>query len=372
VWVDRGELAAWLRLISTPQLGRVSARRLLAEFGSPEAVLGASVSQRAEHVGIGPATALASEPEGLASLVDISWNWLQSTQEGARSVITLGDPDYPAMLLETADPPLILHAAGRTNLLQADALAIVGSRNPTPQGTLNATAFAQNLGDAGWVIVSGLALGIDAAAHEGALKTRGATIAVVGTGLDRVYPKRHHELAHRIAVEGLLLSEYPIGSPPLSAHFPQRNRIIAGLTRGTLVIEAAVESGSLITARLAAEAGRDVFAVPGSIHSPQSRGCHSLIKHGAKLVESAQDVLEELPFRVSPSVQRGKPQTDVPSTAACDALLNVMGFDPIGLDELQARTGISTRELNIRLLELALDGRVSHMPGQRFQQTRMT
>jgi DNA processing protein len=371
VVVERGELSAWLRLISTPQFGRVSARRLLAEFGSPEAVLNASVSQRAEFVGLGPATALAREPEGLAALVDATWSWLQSTERGPRSVITLGDPDYPAMLLEAADPPLLLHAAGRTELLAADALAIVGSRNPTPQGLLNATAFAENLGDAGWVIVSGLALGIDAAAHEGALKTQGSTIAVVGTGLDRVYPRRHHELAHRIATDGLLLSEYPIGSPPVSAHFPQRNRIIAGLTRGTLVVEAAVESGSLITARLASEGGRDVFAVPGSIHSPQSRGCHALIKQGAKLVESAQDILDELPTCAAPPAARTEARIDPPSNAAGEALLNVMGFDPIGLDELQARTGESTRVLNIRLLELELDGRVARLPGQRFQQTRI-
>ena len=368
--VDRGELAAWLRLISTPRLGRVSARRLLAEFGSPEAVIGASVSRRAELVGMGPATALANEPEGLAALVDATWEWLQSTSDGLRAVIALGDPEYPAMLLETSDPPLMLHAAGLTDLLSADALAVVGSRNPTPQGSLNATAFAQNLGDAGWTIVSGLALGIDAAAHEGALKTQASTIAVVGTGLDRVYPRRHHELAHRIATDGLLLSEYPIGSPPLSAHFPQRNRIIAGMTRGTLVVEAAVESGSLITARLATEAGRDVFAVPGSIHSPQSRGCHALIKQGAKLVESAQDVLEELPSRAATPSLRGTSRIDAPSAPASDALLDVMGVDPIDLDELQARTGISTRELNVRLLELELDGRVVRMPGQRFQQIR--
>ena len=184
---------------------------------------------------------------------------------------------------------------GRIELLQAPAVAVVGSRNPTPQGLDNARAFAAHLSQAGWVVVSGLALGVDAAAHEAALAGGAGTIAVVGTGLDVVYPGRHRALTARIAAEGLVVSEFAIGTPALAENFPIRNRIIAGLARGTLVVEAAVQSGSLITARLAAEAGREVFAIPGSIHSPTARGCHALIKQGAKLVESAADILEELP-----------------------------------------------------------------------------
>ncbi len=224
----------------------------------------------------------------------------------SRQIVTLGDAALPAGAAQTADPPLLLYAQGRCELLHARAVAIVGSRNPTPQGIDNARAFAGHLSQAGLTIVSGLALGIDGAAHEGALDGPGSTIAVVGTGLDRVYPTRHRELAHRIASEGLMVSEFPLGTPPLPPNFPLRNRIIAGLTRGTLVVEAALQSGSLITARLALEAGREVFAIPGSIHSPQSRGCHALIKQGAKLVDGAEDVLEELHVGAS-AAGRGTP-----------------------------------------------------------------
>ena len=213
-------------------------------------------------------------------------------------------------------------------------------------------------------MVSGLALGIDAAAHEGGLEGPGSTIAVVGTGLDLVYPKRHLRLARRIAEQGLLVSEYGLGTPPLPAHFPTRNRIIAGLARGTLVVEAALQSGSLITARLAAEAGREVFAIPGSIHAPQSRGCHALLKQGAKLVEQAQDVLEELRL---PSAPRGPEVESEPSAERPDALLDALGYDPVSLDALVARTGIGPAELNAKLLELELGGHVARLPGQLFQ-----
>jgi DNA processing protein len=247
------------------------------------------------------------------------------------------------------------------------AVAIVGSRNPTPQGLLNARAFARALAEAGVTVVSGLALGIDGAAHQGALDGAAAdalaTIAVVGTGLDRVYPKRHLELAHRIAERGMILSEYPLGTPPLPGNFPRRNRLIAALGQGTLVVEAALESGSLITARLAAEQGREVFAIPGSIHSPQSRGCHALLRQGAKLVESAQDVLEDLRFVL--------PSAPAPALAeeaeGEDPLLHALGFDPVGLDALIARTGIPAPLLQAQLLELELAGRVARLPGGLFQ-----
>ncbi|RYY72743.1 MAG: DNA-protecting protein DprA, partial [Comamonadaceae bacterium] len=272
--------------------------------------------------------------------------------------------------LQTEDPPLMLYAQGRIPADWPDAIAVVGSRNPTAQGLQNAREFSRSFAQAGWTVVSGLALGVDGAAHEGALEGapegRLATIAVVGTGLDRVYPSRHRDLAHRIAERGLILSEYPLGTGPLAENFPQRNRILSALARGTLVVEAALQSGSLITARLAAEQGRDVFAIPGSIHSAQARGCHALIKQGAKLVETAQDVLEEL----APGVHAPAPAAvDAPVPPASSALLDALGWDPTGLDALVARTGIAASTLQAQLLEFELAGRVARLPGGLFQRT---
>lgn len=363
--MDRDELAAWLRLIETPQVGRESARKLLAAFGSPQAVLAASTSARKELVSAATATALAEVPDTVLALIETTVDWLAGTTEDVpRQVLTLGDSSYPSLLVETADPPLLLYLQGDANLLSAPSVAVVGSRNPTPQGRENAHAFSAHLSQAGLTIVSGLALGIDGAAHEGGLSGPGRTIAVIGTGLDRVYPRRHLELAHRISARGLMLSEYSLGTPPLPPNFPMRNRIIAGLTSGTLVVEAALQSGSLITARLASEAGRDVFAIPGSIHSPQSRGCHALIKQGAKLVETGQDVLEELPsFRPPSPDQVASP----PEASSSDPLLQALGFDPVTLDALVARTGWPAALLNTRLLELEMEGQVARLPGQLFQ-----
>lgn len=361
---DADDVAAWLRLLETPRVGRESARRLLAAFGSPQAVLSASVSQRKEVVGAGPANALTRAADGHEELLAITLDWLAPSDGPQRHLIALGDPDYPTALFETADPPLLLYAIGRVELLRGDSLAIVGSRNPTPQGRENAQAFATELARAGLTIVSGLALGIDGAAHRGALDAAGGTIAVVGTGLDRVYPKRHLDLARRIASEGLIVSEYSLGTPPLPPNFPLRNRIIAGMSRGTLVVEATLQSGSLITARLAVEAGRDVFAIPGSIHAPQSRGCHTLIKQGAKLVETAHDILEELRW---PGLAVAATPTATGKPAVAHPILEAMGHDPISLDELVRRTGWSAAELNVRLLELELDGVVARLPGQCFQ-----
>ena len=373
--IDADELRSWLQLLETPQVGRESARRLLAAFGSPQAALAATTDARRAVVGATQAAALAELPETLAPLVAQTQAWLTESraesQAEPRDVITLGDPRYPSALLDAPDPPLMLYVQGRIELLAAPSLAIVGSRSPTPQGADNARAFANHLSHSGLTIVSGLALGVDAAAHAGGLEGGASTIAVVGTGLDRVYPKRHLQLAHRIAKAGLIVSEYAIGTPPLAAHFPQRNRIIAGLARGTLVVEAALQSGSLITARLANEAGRDVFAIPGSIHSPQSRGCHALIKQGAKLVEAAQDILEELRMpahaaAASPS-DASAPDSEWPHAA----LLDAMGFDPVTLDALAARTSWSASTLNVALLELELDGHVARLPGQLFQRTEV-
>ena len=378
--IDRDELAAWLRLVATPGIGRDAARRLLAEFGSPEAVLGASATARRPHVGAAAAAALATEPPEFAALLAATRAWRDARpaagEDGGRDVLPLGDPRYPKALLETADPPTLLYVDGRIGLLGREAIAIVGSRNPTAQGVENARAFASHLSRAGLVVVSGLALGIDGAAHEGALEGQaaggsraGGTIAVVGTGLDIVYPARHRALAHRIADAGLLVSEFPIGTASRAENFPIRNRIIAGLARGTLVVEAAVRSGSLITARLALEAGREVFAIPGSIHSPQARGCNALLKQGAKLVDSAGDILEEFGVGRGGPTASGSRAAGQPPTAPgrADPVLAALGFDPIGLDALVARTGIAAAELSARLLELELAGRVARLPGQVFQ-----
>jgi DNA processing protein len=353
------DLEAWLRLLRTPGIGRTSARRLLASCGSPQAVFSARPAALRELVGAEAASALNEPPTRHDEQLAATRAWLDS--DASRHVIVLGDTAYPAALLETADPPLLLYAQGRIELLQAASIAVVGSRNPTAQGSDNARAFAKHLSQAGLTVVSGLALGIDGAAHEGALAGPSGTIAVTGTGADRIYPARHRALAHRIASEGLLLTEFELGTPPLAENFPQRNRIIAGLSRGTLVVEAALPSGSLSTARAALEAGREVFAIPGSIHSPQSRGCHALIKQGAKLVESADDVTSELQWR-----SNATPASDTPPDAE-SPLLRALGHEPVTLDALGARTGMSTADLNAQLLELELDGRVARLPGGLFQ-----
>ncbi len=393
--MERDELTAWLRLILTPGVGNATARRLLAAFGLPQHIFTQPRAALENCASAAQCKALHSMPPTLQEQLDTTWHWLHGTSPGGpvRAIAPLGHPLYPSALLDTADPPLLLYLLGPERFLNPNApalsaahcIAIVGSRNPTAQGQTNAKAFAQALRASGLTIVSGLALGVDAAAHEGALadatgdSATPATIAVVGTGLDRVYPSRHRELAHRIAAHGLLMSEYPLGTPPLAANFPKRNRIISGLSQGTLVVEAAPASGSLITARMAAEQGREVFAIPGSIHAPQSRGCHALIRQGAKLVESAQDVLEELHLPAAPGSRTdAKPGTDVgtdnsvtiESTAACESpLLTALGFDPVGLDTLVARTGLDTATLLVQLLELELDGVVARLPGGLFQRT---
>lgn len=368
--MERRELAAWLRLQLTPGLGPAAQRRLLAALGTPEQVLAASPAAYRELLSPAVAAALAQEPEGLPELLSRSWAWLQAGPP--RRLLSLADADYPPLLLQTADPPPLLYLEGRAELLARPALAIVGSRKPTAQGRDNARSLARELGEAGLCIVSGLALGIDGAAHEGALTSAGSTIAVLGTGLDELYPPAHRSLGQRIAREGLLLSEFPLGTPPLPPNFPRRNRIIAGLSRGCLVVEAALRSGSLITARLAVEAGREVFAVPGSIHALQSHGCHALLREGAKLVENAQDVLDELSTPAPAPVRRSTPTpekeaTTTPPGDERQALLEALGHDPVGLDALQARGGWPTGQLTALLLELELAGEVARLPGQLFQ-----
>ena len=373
------ELAAWLRLACTPGIGRGVARKLLAALGSAERVLAADEATLLSLTGRDVVGLLKRRDARDDALVGATRRWLDASADNApRDIVTLGDPRYPALLLETADPPLLLFTLGRVELLSAPSVAIVGSRDATFQGMDNARSFARFLSDARLAVVSGLAAGIDGAAHEGALAGPGSTVAFVGAGLDRVYPKEHADLMRRIAREGLVASEYPLGSPPLPDNFPRRNRLIAGLARGTLVVEAALESGSLITARLAVESGRDVFAIPGSIHSPQSRGCHRLIQDGAKLVESGDDVLRELRFGPLGETRRATLSPKQPSlfaTAAPErpddgpdaALCAALGHDPVTFDALAARTGLPSDQLAARLLDLELAGVVERLPGGLLQ-----
>ena len=366
--MERAELAAWLRLLETPGLGLEAARRLLARADSPEQVFEQAATTWREWLTPRQFDAIHKTPEHLPELISRTWDWLQA--DPAHQIMVLGDADYPDALLQTADPPLLLYLNGRRELLGTPALAMVGSRSPTPQGRDNAEAFARGLSQAGLTIVSGLALGVDGAAHQGALHSEAGTIAVVGTGLDQIYPKRHQALGQQIMAHGLMLSEYSLGMPPLAPNFPRRNRIIAGLAQGCLVVEAALKSGSLITARLASEAGREVFAIPGSIHSPQSRGCHALIRQGAKLVESTADVLEELPtlgIARPPAAGANPGEPEAEFSRELTQVLEAMGYEPVSLDELMNRSGWPAAELSGWLLELEMAGAVARLAGQMFQ-----
>jgi DNA processing protein len=352
--VDPG-IEDWLRFTLVPGIGGATQRKLLQHFGSPRSALDAPAAAVSTLLG---ATASAAWRAGAdAGEVGGVLNWLD---EPGNHLLTLADAEYPPTLLETADPPTVLYLKGSVDRVSMPGLAIVGSRNATPQGLSTAREFARALGSAGLTIVSGLALGIDTAAHEGGLASPGSTVAVVGTGLDIVYPARNRDLAHRIAAEGALVSEFPIGTKAIPSNFPRRNRLISGLSRGVLVVEAAIRSGSLSTARFAGEQGREVLAIPGSIHSPLSRGCHALIKQGAKLVESAADILEELRIS-SPAVQPVDPGRED------DPLLAALGHDPCDFDTLSQRTGLPVGSLQARLSELELEGRIASLPGGRFQ-----
>lgn len=348
-------LAGWLQLTLTPGIGPATMRALLSEYGLPEAVLSLPRSQLATHLTAETVAALDSPP--VRNAVDQALEWCEHR---GGLVVTLADRLYPKALLEIADPPPLLYARGRLDLLECPALAIVGSRNATAQGERNAESFARALSEAGFTIVSGLALGIDAASHRGGLSAKGSTIAVLGTGIDLVYPRRNEALAATIATQGLLVSEFPLGTPPAARNFPRRNRIISGLAQGCLVVEAALASGSLTTARAAADQGREVFAVPGSIHSPLSRGCHSLIKSGAKLVESADDIFTELGTGNRSAGYASVTSANAPSA---NGILGQMGHDPIDVDSLCARSGLPAEQVVSQLLQLELDGAVVSMPG---------
>jgi DNA processing protein len=377
------ELAAWLQLSTAPGLNPAALRRLLAAFGLPEAVLSQTFAALAEVAGEATArAALAPPPADFPVQLDAVRCWRESP---GNVLVTLDDPAYPPLLLTMPDPPPLLYVKGRVELLHARSIAVVGSRSATPQGIEDATRFARAFADAGLTVVSGLASGVDGAAHRGALQGRGSTVAVIGTGADLVYPSSHHALAHQIAGHGALVSEWPLGTPARSANFPQRNRLIAGLVGGVLVVEAAMRSGSLITARFANEMGRDVFAIPGSIHAPLARGCHRMIKQGAKLVETPEDVLEELGFAATPQPPAPtqaprlravaktpqaeadtSPENGAPVPAEARRLLDALGHAPATLEILAERTDMDDTLLQSTLLRLELAGELCALPGGRY------
>ncbi len=401
---ERESLAAWIRLSLTEGVGPQTARELLSRFGLPEHIFAAGFPALQKCVPEKLAYALSGAmPEAMQAQVERTLAWAAVENH---HVLTLADETYPRSLLTIPDPPPLLYARGRIELLSRPGVAIVGSRHATVQGMQNAERFAQVLAGAGLAVVSGLALGIDAAAHLGALgATSGAsTIAVTGTGLDLVYPARHHALAHQIAGHGCLISEYPLGTPAIAANFPRRNRLISGLSLGVLVVEAAAQSGSLITARSANEQGREVFAIPGSIHSPLSKGCHLLIRQGAKLVESAQDILEELRWPAAvpaPGMPASTPASslmrttqaasskhggelanersaessaETPAgtptgslTAPLASLLELAGHDPVSVDQLVERSGLSAADIQAAMLTLELQQQVEWLPGGQYR-----
>jgi DNA processing protein len=351
---------AWLTLLRTPGAGPRSLLPLIDRQPDPRALL----DSPPPHIPTQLRQALAAA-DGEQARRDLEW-----LMESGNALLPVTHPDYPELLRELSDPPLALFLRGNPELLNLPQLAVVGSRNASRAGLDNARRFAHFLAASGLAITSGLALGIDAAAHEGALEG-GGTVAVTGTGLDRVYPARHRELAHRIAERGLLVTEYPPDTPPLPANFPRRNRIIAGLALGTLVVEAALNSGSLITARLAAETGREVFAIPGSIHNPQARGCHALIRQGAKLVETGEHIVEELVSQLgllASPLEINHPETEeIPELEPEYAeLLTLMGYEPVSTDQLVERTRFSAAEISSMLLLLEMQGHVSSESGGLF------
>ena len=398
----RESLKAWLRLSLTPGVGNITARALLQGFGLPENIFQRSASELQALVSPAVSHQLCLEPVGLEETLNVTWEWLQKPAPRHASstlhkrLLTLADTDYPSGLMLTPDPPCLLYVMGQTqhlHLLSPTAfkaplsVAVVGSRNPTPQGRVNAHEFASSLAQAGLTVVSGLALGVDTEAHRGALQGGSSanplrTLAVVGTGLDRVYPQQNHALALSIAAQGLLISEYPLNTPPIASNFPKRNRLIAGLSQGCLVVEAATRSGSLITAKQALDMGKEVFAIPGSIHTTVAKGCHDLIKQGAKLVDCAQDILEELkdlPALTEKSFSKETAEATLFNDAESDfsgmdehalKVIDHLGHDPVGLDELQMRSGLPTAQLQAELFQLELNGALGRLPGGLYQKLK--
>jgi DNA processing protein len=355
------EKLQWLSLSQIEGLGCQTFCQLLKTFGSPSEIYRKKFKEL---------RAVVSEKIALEIGQGVDQTGLQDTltwlAQANNHLVTLADTDYPKALLEIADPPPLLYAKGNLALLNKLSIAIVGSRNASVQGEKNAEAFAQGLAEHGLCIVSGLALGIDGAAHRGALKAKGDTIAVVGTGLDMVYPAQHRDLAHQIASSGLIISEFPLGTLSKPQNFPRRNRLISGLSLGCLVVEANLKSGSQITARLSAEQGREVFAIPGSIHSPLAKGCHQLIKQGAKLVDSLQDIVEEL--NLSKAVSAPLAEENSPTNQDQQRLLEAMAYDAISIETLVQLTGLTVSTLSSMLTLLELEGRITGLAGGQYQQ----
>lgn len=354
---------AWLRLKLVSGLGNAAIIRLLQGLHTPEAILSASMAMLTPYVSQNQARHLIASQEEITPRVQAHQAWLKMP---THHLITLADADYPKSLLDLPDPPILLFGLGDRIQLQNYAIAIIGSRHPTEQGILHAQDFAKTLASMGLTVISGLALGIDAAAHKGALLGEGKTVAVVGTGLDMVYPAANQPLAQKIAQNGIILSEFPLGTSPRPSHFPARNRLIAGLSRGVLVVEAALKSGSLITAKQALELGREVFAIPGSIHSPLSKGCHALIKSGAKLVENVEDIIAELNLqvRMTPTLI---PEEKALTDPIQEAVFRKMGYDPVSIDDLVVRLTLGAEIISAVLLCLEMEGSVICLTDGRYQ-----
>lgn len=359
---EQRPLACWLALHRTPGVGPVTFARLLTQFTDPEALFAKPNS--AKNISARTRSALL-EPDWDKAEQDLAW-----FSEPDRHIVTLHDPRYPPLLKQIVDPPSVLFVQGEVDLLSQWQIAIVGSRNPSVSGRDTAYEFSRYMAQGGLTITSGLATGIDAAAHQGALASQGKTIAVIGTGLDRVYPAKHRDLAHDIASTGAIVSEFALATAPRAENFPRRNRLISGLSLGTLVVEAALRSGSLITARMALEQGREVFAIPGSIHNPLARGCHQLIRDGAKLVETAKDILEELgslaSFQGGDEIIVSSAESEIQLDQDYQLLLSQLGYDPIQIDLLIERCGLTADVVSSMLLLLELQGQVESLPGGRY------
>ncbi len=359
---EQRSLACWLALHRTPGVGPITFARLLSQFSQPEALF--TEPNKAENISARTRSALL-DPDWDQVEQDLAW-----FDQTDRHIVTLYDSRYPELLKQIADPPSLLFVQGDADLLSQWQIAMVGSRNPSASGRNTAYEFSRYMAQGGLTITSGLAMGIDAAAHQGALAGQGKTIAVIGTGLDRVYPAKHRDLAHDVALTGAIVSEFALGTAPRAENFPRRNRIISGLSLGTLVVEAALRSGSLITARMALEQGREVFAIPGSIHNPLARGCHQLIRDGAKLVETAQDILEELGslagFQREDKVANDIVALETTLDDDYQVLFEHLGYDPIQIDLLIARCGLTADAVSSMLLLLELQGQVESLPGGRY------
>jgi DNA processing protein len=366
------DLGFWLKLHYTPGISLALFHRLLGHFGSAAAVCSAKAGELSQ-LGLPLPTIEHLQKDTAASTVATATHWAQQPRQ---HILTLADSAYPPQLKAIHQPPPLLYVKGDREVLSEPQLAIVGSRNPSRGGEETAHAFAQHLAQAGLVITSGLALGIDGAAHRGALKSKGATIGVMATGIDRIYPARHRALAESIADSGALITELPLGTEPLPAFFPQRNRIISARAYGVLVVEAAERSGSLITAHYAMEQAREVFAIPGSIHNPMARGCHRLIRQGAKLVESVQDILEELAPQLSDRLRIGTAVPAAPTGVVTEldpdyqTLLQQIDYDPVSIDQMVERSGLPARSVASMLLILELQGLIRAESGGRYCRVR--